>query len=188
MATFPKQLPKPDPKSYCAIKKQNVTLDNEADQQLSIIINQPLDEIKQFSRKVENIDIKPNLKYFPIALKRLLKNDILIYRTLSSVLHILPIAGVYTFLPKYLESQFRLTASKANMIAGIAGIMVMCVGIFSSGIIMRKFQPNARIIAFWIAFSALLYSVGMVILTIFGCPLENIIGLNITRSANSMLI
>jgi hypothetical protein len=55
---------------------------------------------------------------FPKAVKRLLKNDILMFRTASSVLHILPIAGLYTFLPKYLESQFRLAAHAANMISG----------------------------------------------------------------------
>lgn len=55
---------------------------------------------------------------FPKAVKRLLKNDILMFRTASSVLHILPIAGLYTFLPKYLESQFRLPAHHANMISG----------------------------------------------------------------------
>jgi len=55
---------------------------------------------------------------FPKAVKRLLRNDILMFRTASSVLHILPIAGLYTFLPKYLESQFRLAAHTANMISG----------------------------------------------------------------------
>lgn len=55
---------------------------------------------------------------FPSAVKRLLRNDILMFRTASSVLHILPIAGLYTFLPKYLESQFRLPAHHANMISG----------------------------------------------------------------------
>ena len=55
---------------------------------------------------------------FPKAVKRLLKNDILMFRTASSVLHILPIAGLYTFLPKYLESQFRMPAHHANMISG----------------------------------------------------------------------
>jgi hypothetical protein len=56
---------------------------------------------------------------FPKAVKRLLRNDILMFRTASSVLHILPIAGLYTFLPKYLESQFRLAAHTANMISGM---------------------------------------------------------------------
>lgn len=55
---------------------------------------------------------------FPTAMRRLLRNEILLYRTASSVLHILPIAGLYTFLPKYLESQFQLSATKANMISG----------------------------------------------------------------------
>lgn len=55
---------------------------------------------------------------FPKTVKRLLKNDILMFRTASSVLHILPIAGLYTFLPKYLESQFRLPTPSANMISG----------------------------------------------------------------------
>jgi len=61
---------------------------------------------------------KPRLKDFPKTIKRLLKNDILMLRTASSVLHIFPIAGLYTFLPKFLESQFRFPAHSANMATG----------------------------------------------------------------------
>ncbi|KAH9381873.1 hypothetical protein HPB48_011724 [Haemaphysalis longicornis] len=121
---------------------------------------------------------KPTLRDFPTAIRRLLKNEILLYRTASSVLHILPIAGLYTFLPKYLESQFRLTETKANMITGFAGILVMGVGIFASGTFMRKYKPNARFVAKWIAFTALAYSIGMVILMWVGCPLGEYVGLN----------
>ncbi|KAL1441472.1 hypothetical protein MTO96_008444 [Rhipicephalus appendiculatus] len=121
---------------------------------------------------------KPTLRDFPTAIRRLLKNEILLYRTASSVLHILPIAGLYTFLPKYLESQFRLTETKANMITGFAGILVMGVGIFASGTFMRKYKPNARFVAKWIAFTALAYSIGMVILMWVGCPLGDYVGLN----------
>lgn len=121
---------------------------------------------------------KPSLKDFPSAIKRLLKNEILLYRTASSVLHILPIAGLYTFLPKYLESQFQLTAAMANMVSGIAGILVMGIGIFASGSYMRKFKPNAQFVARWIAASAALYAIGMLILMIFGCPLNSYVGLN----------
>lgn len=60
----------------------------------------------------------PRLRDFPKTIKRLLKNDILMFRTASSVLHILPIAGLYAFLPKFLESQFRFPAYTANMVAG----------------------------------------------------------------------
>lgn len=120
----------------------------------------------------------PSLRDFPTAMRRLLRNDVLLCRTASSVLHILPIAGLYTFLPKYLESQFQLTATKANMISGIAGILVMGIGIFASGTFMRKFKPNATFVAKWISVAALIYSLGMVILMWLGCPLNKFIGLN----------
>lgn len=68
--------------------------------------------------KKESNQKNPSLKDFPKAVKRLLKNDILMYRTASSVLHILPIAGLYTFLPKYFETQFRLPSHTANMVSG----------------------------------------------------------------------
>ena len=109
-------------------------------------------------------------------MKRLLKNDILLCRTASSVLHILPISGLYTFLPKYLESQFQLTATDANIIAGLAGILVMGFGIFSSGTFMRKYKPSAKFVARWLAFAALAYVVGMVVLMFLGCPTNQFAG------------
>lgn len=121
---------------------------------------------------------RPSLRDFPTAMRRLLRNDILLCRTASSVLHILPIAGLYTFLPKYLESQFQLTATTANMISGMAGILVMGIGIFASGSFMRKFKPNAQFVARWIAAAALAYAIGMFILMWLGCPLNSYVGLN----------
>lgn len=61
----------------------------------------------------------PKLKDFPTAVKRLLRNDMLMYRTASSVFHLLPLAGIYTFLPKYFESQFHFPTHTANMVTGI---------------------------------------------------------------------
>lgn len=118
---------------------------------------------------------------FASTMGRLLKNDILLLRTASSVLHILPIAGIYTFLPKYLESQFQLTASQASAVAGIAGILVMGAGIFSSSFFMRKYKPEPKFVALWIAMVALIYSIGMVILMGLGCQKNNFIGSNINR-------
>lgn len=77
---------------------------------------------------------------------------------LLQVLHLLPVAGLYTFLPKYLESQFRLPAHDANLISGIGGIMVMGIGIVISGVVILKFSPTARSVAAWIAFTAVVYS------------------------------
>nr|CAD7200701.1 unnamed protein product [Timema douglasi] len=119
----------------------------------------------------------PSLRDFPKAVKRLLKNDILMFRTASSVLHILPIAGLYTFLPKYLESQFRLAAHTANMISGVGGILVMGLGIIISGVFILRVKPNARFVAAWIAFTAVVYALGMGILMFIGCPMDDFAGL-----------
>ncbi|CAH0381152.1 unnamed protein product [Bemisia tabaci] len=119
----------------------------------------------------------PSLRDFPKAIKRLLRNDILMFRTASSVLHLLPIAGLYTFLPKYFESQFRLTAHDAAMVSGIGGILVMGIGIIISGVFILRVKPNARFVAGWIALAAAIYACGMVILMFVGCPMDDFAGL-----------
>jgi len=90
------------------------------------------------------------------------------------VFHLLPISGLYTFLPKYLESQFRLAAFQANFIAGIGGILVMGAGIFGSGLYIRRREPSPRFVAGWVALCALVYSGGMVLMVFFGgCDSSN---------------
>ncbi|CAL4121154.1 unnamed protein product [Meganyctiphanes norvegica] len=120
----------------------------------------------------------PSLRDFSVAVKRLLKNEILMLRTASSVLHILPIAGLYTFLPKYFESQFRLTTHSANLVSGMGGILVMGIGIFASGVFIRKKKPTARFVTAWIALTAVIYSIGMITLMFVGCSQEKIVGLD----------
>ncbi|CAH0562422.1 unnamed protein product [Brassicogethes aeneus] len=132
----------------------------------------PTPRIHQTSRK------HPSIRDFPKTVKRLLRNDILMFRTASSVLHILPIAGLYTFLPKYLESQFRLPTPKANMISGVGGILVMGLGIIISGVFILRVKPNARFVAAWIAFTAVVYAIGMGVLMFIGCPMNDMPGLN----------
>ncbi|XP_064086298.1 solute carrier organic anion transporter family member 74D-like isoform X1 [Macrobrachium nipponense] len=124
----------------------------------------------------------PSLRDFPRAVRRLLKNEILMLRTASSVLHILPIAGLYTFLPKYLESQFRLPVHSAAMVSGIGGILVMGVGIFASGVLIRRAKPTARTVSGWIALTALVYSIGMIILMFVGCTPDDFVDLEESES------
>lgn len=100
------------------------------------------------------------------------------FRTASSVLHLLPLAGLYTFLPKYLESQFHLPAHDANLISGLGGILVMGIGIVISGVVILKVSPTARSVAAWIAFTAIVYSAGMAALMFIGCSMDNVVGLD----------
>lgn len=103
---------------------------------------------------------RPRLRDFPKTIRRQLSNDILMFRTASSVLHLLPVAGLYTFLPKYLESQFQMAAHESSMITGTYGILVMGVGIVISGVVILKCSPTAKSVAAYIAFTAIVYSAG----------------------------
>lgn len=138
-----------------------------------------IEEKKKLEKQQDEENNRPQLKDFPKTIKRQLSNDILMCRTASSVLHLLPVAGLYTFLPKYMESQFRLTAHDANLISGIGGILVMGVGIVISGVVILKFNPTARSVAAWIAFTAFVYSCGMALLMFIGCPMDDMAGLKL---------
>ncbi|CAK1601666.1 unnamed protein product [Parnassius mnemosyne] len=116
---------------------------------------------------------EPFFKDFFATIKRQVTNDILMWRTASSVLHLMPISGVYSFLPKYLEKQFRLPTHDANLVSGLGGILVMGLGIITSGVVILKLVPTARQVAAWTAASAALYSAGMVLLMFISCPEES---------------
>ncbi|CAH0592197.1 unnamed protein product [Chrysodeixis includens] len=116
---------------------------------------------------------EPFFKDFFATIKRQLTNDILMWRTASSVLHLMPISGVYSFLPKYLEKQFRLPTHDANLVSGLGGILVMGLGTITSGVVILKLVPTARQVAAWTAASAAIYSAGMVVLMFVSCPEEN---------------
>ncbi|XP_072946988.1 solute carrier organic anion transporter family member 74D-like isoform X2 [Epargyreus clarus] len=129
---------------------------------------------------------EPFFKDFFATIKRQLTNDILMWRTASSVLHLMPVSGVYSFLPKYLEKQFRLPTHDANLVSGLGGILVMGLGIITSGVVILRVVPTARQVAAWTAATAAIYSAGMVVLMFVSCPEENFRLLN-TESINSSL-
>lgn len=49
----------------------------------------------------------------------------------------------------------------ALCIAGVGGILVMGLGIIISGVFILRVKPNARFVAAWIAFTAVVYAIGM---------------------------
>lgn len=103
------------------------------------------------------------------SLSKLMRNRLLMLRILSGILHILPIAGFYTFLPKYLAEQFSIDDGQASAITGLAGIMVVGFGAFFGGTMIRTFRLDSRRVSLWIACSSLLYVIGLLIMMNLGC-------------------
>lgn len=136
------------------------------------------DKTNKIIDEINSIESRPKLKDFAKTIKRQLKNDILMFRTASAVLHLLPITGLYVFLPKYLENQFHMPPTQANWISGTFGILVMGVGIFVTGVISVKFPLSAKKVSLWIAFTAIATAIGMFILSLLGCPMDDFRGLS----------
>ena len=65
-------------------------------------------------------DLKHNIKDFIPAFKKLLSNAPFMCLILSNAIEMLTISGFSVFLPKYLETQFYLTASSAAAYVGFA--------------------------------------------------------------------
>lgn len=46
------------------------------------------------------------------------------------------------------------------LLTGVGGILVMGLGIIISGVFILRVKPNARFVAAWIAFTAVVYAIG----------------------------
>ncbi|XP_073993727.1 solute carrier organic anion transporter family member 74D-like isoform X2 [Rhodnius prolixus] len=90
-----------------------------------------------------------SFKDFMETMARLLKNRVFMYNTFSTTLAMLGILGFWIFMPKYIETQFRKTASEANLITGTIGLLSTAAGIISSGALISKFKPRPTYLAAW---------------------------------------
>ena len=70
---------------------------------------------------IDDVDLATKLKTFPKHLKLVLKTPSWIFITAALCFSSLVISGVSSFAPKYLETQFGLTASTASIIIGAVG-------------------------------------------------------------------
>ncbi len=68
------------------------------------------------------------LKSFPYHLKQVITTPSWIFITIAISSSLIVVAGMVSFAPKYLESQFGLTAFTASIVAGAVGKCV-CVGV-----------------------------------------------------------
>uniref|UniRef100_A0A670ZWJ8 Kazal-like domain-containing protein n=1 Tax=Pseudonaja textilis TaxID=8673 RepID=A0A670ZWJ8_PSETE len=120
---------------------------------------------------------------FPVVLLRNLKNPIFVMVVLAMVNLSAMIAGLSTFLAKFLEQQFTLSASVANMILGAVNIPGAMLGIILGGVIIKScnfsLQQATILCIISMAFCAL-FDVPLLFL---GCPTQMIAGLDYSGSS-----
>lgn len=121
-------------------------------------------EPKSLSEKIAN-----DASDFKTAVKRLSKNPVLMWKMTTLVFIINAIGGYVSMFPKYVENQYRVSASKASLFTGPTKVLAMMVGLFLGGIIIRLWKPRARTIGLLGAFADFINIAGLFSGIFLGC-------------------
>ncbi|XP_004620721.1 solute carrier organic anion transporter family member 2B1 [Sorex araneus] len=104
------------------------------------------------------------IKVFPRVLLRTLRHPIFLLVVLSQVCLSCTVAGMATFLPKFLERQFSITASYANMLIGCLSIPAAILGVVVGGVLVKRLRLGPR-------HSTVLCLLGALFCLLFSLPL-----------------
>lgn len=146
---FPKQLPRAAVRKRIAIEKQKLGM--------------KLSEVKKEDELPASF--KDMLKTF----KRLLKNKILMLNNIASVFYFFGYMPYWIFTPKYIETQYKQSASTSSLVTGTVALVFSAVGVLISGVVISRYKPRARYMAAWNVMVGLLSVSGMIGYAFLGC-------------------
>ncbi|XP_062472768.1 solute carrier organic anion transporter family member 1C1 [Pezoporus occidentalis] len=124
---LPKHLPKPEGRkdsSSSSEQSEFITEDNK-------------DHRKSYQQQVKFAEMAED---FLPSLKNLFGNPVYILYLCASIIQFNSLIGMVTYKPKYIEQQYAQTSSKTNFVIGLINIPAVAFGIFSGGLIMKKFR------------------------------------------------
>lgn len=126
-----------------------------------------------------------SLGEIPAAMWRLATNPIYMVTCLGSCMELAIVSGFLIFLPKYLETQFSLGKSEANLYAGGIAIPGACVGIFLGGYLLKRLQLSPKGAIQVVLFFNLLCMGLYTALYFLGCENVRMAGTTLPYTANS---
>lgn len=104
------------------------------------------------------------------SLKRLARNKILVLKTISTSFAWTAMGGYYVSQPKYIESQYGTSASKASLFTGTTTTIALAIGMMSGGILVRIFKPSPRVLTSCMFIVSLFTYVELFAGLFLGCP------------------
>ncbi|XP_068168293.1 solute carrier organic anion transporter family member 1C1-like isoform X1 [Antennarius striatus] len=91
-------------------------------------------------RPEEPVDLYQMTKEFVPTLKNLLGNPVYIIYLCVTIIQFNSLIGMVTYKPKYIEQHYGQSASKANLLMGMINIPAVALGMFSGGVVMKKYK------------------------------------------------
>uniref|UniRef100_A0A4X2LEH4 Solute carrier organic anion transporter family member n=1 Tax=Vombatus ursinus TaxID=29139 RepID=A0A4X2LEH4_VOMUR len=168
---FPREMPKE--KQELGFQKQILpSLDDKGE---SSLMKQGTDNSPEKEKDGES-QIAPDLtmiqfiKTFPQVLLQNLRHPIFLLVVLAQVNMTSMVAGMATFLPKFLERQFSVTASFANLLIGSISIPAAMLGIMIGGVLVHRLHLGPTRCATVSILGSLICMVFGLPLFFMGCP------------------
>lgn len=128
------------------------------------------------SREPDSWTRERSFRDFKVALRRLAKNKVLVFNSFSSVFFMFGFIGYWTFMPKYMETQFRQSASRSSLITGSVGLIFSAMGVVASGAVISRFKPRPRYLAAWNLIVETLEVIGHLSYGFLTCEVEDLHG------------
>ncbi|KAL2806794.1 solute carrier organic anion transporter family member 2B1 isoform 2 [Daubentonia madagascariensis] len=117
------------------------------------------------------------IKVFPRVLLRTLRHPIFLLVVLSQVCVSSMVAGMAIFLPKFLERQFSVTASHANLLIGCLSFPLAIVGMVVGGALVKRLHLGPMRCSILCLLGALFCLLLGLPLFFMGCPTHQIAGI-----------
>ncbi|KAJ1528035.1 hypothetical protein ONE63_007956 [Megalurothrips usitatus] len=113
---------------------------------------------------------KASIRDMLTTFKRLLQNPTLMCNNAASVFYFFGYMPYWIYMPKYIETQYRQSASSSSLVTGTVGIVFSGIGILLSGLVITKYRPHARQMALWNTLVGLISAAGIISYIFLGCP------------------
>ncbi|KRX79250.1 Solute carrier organic anion transporter family member 5A1 [Trichinella sp. T6] len=117
-----------------------------------------------------------NIKALPTALIKLFYNPVYVGTTCSWIFSAYLIGGYGTYLPKFIETQFKQTASMANVYSGFISIGSMAISTTFGGYLLSRFNVKPRLATLLLLITWSITLVGYLLGIILGCEQQNLAG------------
>ncbi|NWW52851.1 SO1C1 protein, partial [Pedionomus torquatus] len=179
---LPKYLPKPETRKDSSTTSENskfITEDNK-ETQISCQHQVKISEMAK-GKSLLSLDFLPSLK-------NLFGNPVYYLYLCASIIQFNSLIGMVTYKPKYIEQQYGQSSSKTNFVIGMINVPAVAFGIFSGGLIMKKFRINVLGAAKLCLGSSFFGYLLLLSLFAMGCENSEVAGLTVSYRGNKQTV